>query len=60
MPPESDMAFVVVMHQPPHHVSLLPELLGRCTTMRVVEAADGMTIEPNSVYIVPANMYLWG
>jgi two-component system, chemotaxis family, CheB/CheR fusion protein len=58
MPPESDMAFVVVMHQPPHHVSLLPELLGRCTTMRVVEAADGMTIEPNSVYIAPANMYL--
>src|SRR5216683_2642913 len=29
MPPDSGMAFVVVIHQPLHHVSLLPELLGR-------------------------------
>jgi two-component system CheB/CheR fusion protein len=41
MPPESSIAFVVVMHQPLHHVSLLPELLGRCTTMRVLAPADG-------------------
>ena len=58
MSPESGIAFVVVMHQPLHHVSLLPELLGRCTTMRVLAAADGMTIEPNSVYIAPSNTYL--
>jgi len=58
MPPESGVAFVVVMHQPLHHVSLLPELLGRCTTMAVLKAADGMTIEPNSVYIAPSHMYL--
>jgi len=55
MSPESGIAFVVVMHQPLHHVSLLPELLGRCTTMRVLAAADGMTIEPNSIYIAPSN-----
>ena len=36
MPPESGMAFIVVMHQPLHHVSLLPEVLGRYTTMRVL------------------------
>ena len=58
MSPESGIAFVVVMHQPLHHVSLLPELLGRCTTMRVLAAADGMTIEPNRVYIAPSNTYL--
>src|SRR4030095_10717434 len=58
MPPESGMAFIVVMHQPLHYVSLLPELLGRCTTMRVLAAADGMTIAPNSVYIAPASTYL--
>jgi len=58
MPPESGMAFIVVMHQPLHYVSLLPELLGRCTTMRVLAAADGMTIAPNSVYIAPASAYL--
>src|SRR2546422_10852189 len=44
MPPESGMAFIVVMHQPLHHVSLLPEVLGRFTAMRVLKAADGMTI----------------
>src|SRR2546425_856378 len=58
MPPDNGMAFVVVSHQPLHHVSLLPELLGRCTTMRVVEAADAMAIEPNCVYIAPSDMYL--
>jgi two-component system CheB/CheR fusion protein len=58
MPPDNGMAFVVVTHLPLHHVSLLPELLGRCTTMRVVEAADKMAIEPNCVYIAPSNMYL--
>src|SRR3989441_6050223 len=47
MPPESGMAFIVVMHQPLHHVSLLPEVLGRFTAMRVLKAADGMTIEPH-------------
>jgi len=26
--------------------------------MHVVEAADGMAIEPNCVYIAPSNMYL--
>jgi len=58
MPPESGMAFIVVMHQPLHHVSLLPEVLGRFTAMRVLKAADGMTIAPNSVYIAPSDMYL--
>ncbi len=58
MPPDNGMAFVVVTHQPLHHISLLPELLGRCTTMRVVEAADGIAIEPNCVYIAPSNTYL--
>ena len=58
MPSDSGMAFVVVTHQPPQHVSLLPDLLGRRTTMPVRQASDGMTIAPNSVYIAPANRYL--
>jgi two-component system CheB/CheR fusion protein len=58
MPPASGMAFIVVMHQPLHHVSLLPEVLGRYTAMRVLKAADRMMIEPNNVYIAPSDMYL--
>src|SRR5438874_11989321 len=38
MPPESGMAFVVVMHQPRHDVSLLPKVLGRYRTIRVLAA----------------------
>jgi two-component system CheB/CheR fusion protein len=53
MPPESGLAFVVVTHQHPQHVSLLPELLSRHTRMPVVAAADGMAVVPNHVYVSP-------
>jgi hypothetical protein len=58
MPSDSGMAFVVLTHHPPQHVSLLPELLGRWTTMPVLQASDGMHIAPNRVYIAPSNRYL--
>lgn len=51
MPADTGMAFVVVTHQHPGHASLLPELLSKETRMRVVEAADGMRLEPNHVYV---------
>jgi two-component system CheB/CheR fusion protein len=47
------MAFVVVTHQHPGHTSLLPELLTRHSQMPVVEAADGVEVQPNQVYIGP-------
>ncbi len=53
MPAEPGMAFTVVSHQHPGHVSLLPELLGRCTKMPVAEAQDGEALKPNRVYINP-------
>lgn len=58
MPADSGMAFVVVTHQSPTHVSLLPELLGRCTTMLVRQATDGVALEANIVYTAPPNRYV--
>ena len=58
MPPSSRMAFVVVSHQPAGHVSLLPGLLGKCTAMPVVEATDGITVEPDHVYLAPGGANL--
>jgi len=58
IPPSSGMAFVVVSHQPAGHVSLLPGLLGTCTAMPVVEATDGITIEPDHVYLSPGGAKL--
>ena len=57
MPPDSGMGFVVVTHQHPGHVSLLPNLLSKSTAMCVVEARDGLTVEPNHVYVsLPGGM----
>jgi two-component system CheB/CheR fusion protein len=58
VPPDSGMAFIVVTHQHPGHVSLLPELLGKCTRMPVRRAADGMLVEPNTVYMSLPEGYL--
>ena len=50
MPSDTGMSFVVVLHLPADRVSILPEILGRWTTMRVVEATNGCGIEANCVY----------
>ena len=49
---------MVVTHLHPGHVSLLPELLGKCTCMPVMTAGDGMLVEPNTVYMSLPDGYL--
>ncbi|MCL4205211.1 MAG: PAS domain-containing protein [Pirellulaceae bacterium] len=51
LPADSEMAFIVVTHQHPGHVSLLPSLLAKATPVPVVEAHDGLLVEPNHVYV---------
>lgn len=58
MPPSSEMAFVVVSHQHAGHVSFLPSLLSKCTTMPVAEATDGMRAEARHVYLAPGGANL--
>jgi two-component system CheB/CheR fusion protein len=58
MPSESGIAFVLIQHLAPDHESLMAELLGRYTTMPVVEVEDRMRIQPNHVYLIPPNKYL--
>ncbi len=53
MPSDTGMAFVVVSHHLAGHKSLLPELLGQTTTMRVDQASGGMVVEPDRVYVAP-------
>ncbi len=52
------MAFIVVQHLDPNHESLLADLLAAQTSMRVVQAADGATIERENVYVIPPGVYL--
>ena len=55
MPDDSDpgMAFVLVQHLAPDHKSILSELIGRYTRMKVFEVEDGMLVRPNCAYIIP-------
>jgi two-component system, chemotaxis family, CheB/CheR fusion protein len=53
MPADSGLAFVVVLHLSPEHESALPELLQRSTQMRVVQVTGPVTVEPNTVYVIP-------
>ncbi len=55
MPAESGVAFVLIPHLDPGHKGMMPELLGRCTTMKVVEAEDGMLVRANQIHIIPPN-----
>ena len=55
MPETSGMAFVVVSHLDPNHVSIMPELIQKSTRMTLFQAEDGMRIEPDHVYVAPAN-----
>ncbi|HVR82451.1 MAG TPA: chemotaxis protein CheB [Luteimonas sp.] len=58
MPTDSDMAFVLVQHLAPQHVSLLTELIGRSTVMPVLEAADGERVQARHVYVIPPDATL--
>ena len=49
------MAFVLVQHLAPDHVSILCELIRRYTSMQVFEVDDGMQVEINCVYVIPPN-----
>ena len=55
MPADSHMAFVLVLHLDPGHVSMMPELLKRHTSMDVIEAQNDMMVEPDCVYVIPPN-----
>ncbi|MEA5506330.1 chemotaxis protein CheB [Halotia wernerae UHCC 0503] len=55
VPTDTGMAFVLIQHLDPNHKSLLSEILARTTQMPVSEVQDGVTVQPNQVYIIPPN-----
>jgi two-component system CheB/CheR fusion protein len=55
LPPDTGLALVLVQHLDPGHESLLSKLLSKSTAMPVAEVEDGMTVEPNHVYVIPPN-----
>ena len=53
MPSNSGLSFVVVQHLAPDYKSQMADILGKYTEMNVIQAKDGITVEPNQVYLIP-------
>ncbi|HSC10747.1 MAG TPA: chemotaxis protein CheB, partial [Rhodanobacteraceae bacterium] len=51
--PDSGMAFVVVQHLDPKHVSMLAEILARKSCIPVATVENRMRVEPNHAYVIP-------
>jgi two-component system CheB/CheR fusion protein len=55
LPEGRGMAYVLVSHLDPSHVSLLTDILQRSTALPVLEAQDQMVVVPDHVYVIPPN-----
>lgn len=55
MPVDTGFSFLVIQHLAPTTPSLLSEILDRSTTMSVVDAEHGVSIEADTVYVLPPN-----
>jgi two-component system, chemotaxis family, CheB/CheR fusion protein len=58
LPAASGMAFVLVQHLDPTHESMMVELLASHTAMPVQQAAHGMILQPDQLYVIPPGAYL--
>lgn len=55
LPPEPGLALVFIPHLDPTHESAMVELLSRTTRLPVAQAAEGMRVVVNTVYVLPPN-----
>src|SRR5437764_3287779 len=53
MPPDSGLAFVVVMHLAPDFESQLASVLQQKTRMPVTQVTEPVKVKPNHVYVIP-------
>lgn len=53
IPAETGLAFVLIQHLDPRHVSLLAEILAGATKIPVQEVVDGMSVERDHIYVIP-------
>ncbi len=58
VPPGTGMAFILVQHLDPTHDSMLVDLISARCVLRVVQAADGMALLPDHLYIIPPASHL--
>lgn len=55
LPANTGMAFVLVQHLSPKHLSMLSAIVQKTTQMNVQEVKDQTKVRPNNVYVIPPN-----
>jgi len=55
VPANSGLAYVIVQHLDPTQKGMMPELLQRATTLKVMQVKDRTRVRPNAVYVIPPN-----
>jgi two-component system CheB/CheR fusion protein len=53
-PSDTGLVYVVIQHLSPDHKSMMSDLLARYTQMPISLVEDGMTLEADHVYLIPA------
>lgn len=53
LPNDTGLTFVVVQHLSPDFKSVMDEILGRHTHMKVMNAQQGIPLKQNTVYLIP-------
>jgi two-component system CheB/CheR fusion protein len=62
LPPSPGIAFILVLHLDPTHESMMVELLSGHTSLKVLQASEGIVVEPDHIYVIPpgANLSVEG
>jgi two-component system, chemotaxis family, CheB/CheR fusion protein len=58
VPPDSGMAYVVILHLSPEYESHLAEVLQATASIPVMQVREQQKVEPNHVYVIPPNQSL--
>lgn len=58
MPGNSGLSFAVIQHLSPDYKSLMADILGKYTEMKVMQAENGTPAEPNTVYLIPPKKHM--
>ncbi|TGE36442.1 chemotaxis protein CheB [Desulfosporosinus fructosivorans] len=55
VPKNSGLAFVIIQHMEQMRKDILVELLQSATSMKVVQAVENLSVQPDYVYVIPPN-----
>ena len=53
LPVDMGAAFIVVSHQHVNQTTMLPEIISRWTVLPILPISDGLSIQPNHIYLPP-------